>query len=61
MYVDRELHVLCLELVLHLLSSPSGQLDPLQLPQHPTGNHNWGTNLNMLRLGQHEQKGRMAG
>lgn len=39
MYADGELHVLCLELALHLLSSPSGMLDPLQLPQDPTGKH----------------------
>ncbi|KAF6261767.1 kinase-like domain-containing protein [Scenedesmus sp. NREL 46B-D3] len=38
MYADGELHVLCLELALHLLSSPSGMLDPLQLPQDPTDN-----------------------
>jgi hypothetical protein len=37
MYVDQELHVLCLELALHLLSSPSGMLDPLQLPKDPAG------------------------
>jgi hypothetical protein len=36
-YVDQELHMLCLELALHLLSSPSGMLDPLQLPQDAAG------------------------
>ncbi|KAF8065888.1 hypothetical protein HT031_002949 [Scenedesmus sp. PABB004] len=37
MYVDAELHGLCLELALHLLGTPAGMLDPLQLPQEPTG------------------------
>jgi hypothetical protein len=36
-YVDLELHVLCLELALHLLVTPDGQLDPVQLPHEPSG------------------------
>lgn len=48
MYVDRELHVLCLELALHLLSSPSGMLDPLQLPQDPSGERHTFLNDNLL-------------
>lgn len=43
-YADRDLHVLCLELALHLLGTPAGSLDPLQLPQEPTGGdlaHYW--------------------
>lgn len=37
MYADEELHVLCLELVLHLLGTPAGLLDQLQLPKEPSG------------------------
>jgi hypothetical protein len=47
-YVDKELHVLCVELVLHLLSSPSGQLDPLQLPQNTTGEYSRQTCCKMV-------------
>lgn len=36
-YADQELHVLCVELALHLLGTPTGQLDQLQLPQEPSG------------------------
>lgn len=36
-YVDQELQVLCLELALHLLGTPMGSLDQLQLPQEPAG------------------------
>lgn len=36
-YVDKELQALCLELALHLLGTPAGLLDPLQLPQEPAG------------------------
>eukprot|EP00775_Hariotina_reticulata_P006738 gene6738-6958_t len=35
LYADLELQVLCLELALHLMSTPAGVLDPLQLPQDP--------------------------
>lgn len=37
MYIDAELHVMCLELALHLLATPTGQLDPVQLPHEPSG------------------------
>jgi hypothetical protein len=37
MYLDQELHVLCMQLALHLLVTPSGQLDPVQLPTEPSG------------------------
>lgn len=37
LYADLELQVLCLELALHLMSTPAGVLDPLQLPQDPAG------------------------
>jgi hypothetical protein len=37
MYLDQELHVLCMQLALHLLVTPSGQLDPVQLPAEPSG------------------------
>lgn len=37
MYIDPELHVLCMELALHLLVTPTGQLDFVQLPQEPSG------------------------
>jgi hypothetical protein len=37
-YMDLELHMLCIELALHLLVTPSGQLDPVQLPHEPSGN-----------------------
>lgn len=36
-YMDLELHALCMELALHLLVTPNGQLDPVQLPHEPTG------------------------
>lgn len=36
-YADQELHILCLELALHLLGTPLGLLDQLQLPQDPSG------------------------
>lgn len=37
LYIDSELHVLCMELALHLLVTPTGQLDPVQLPHEPSG------------------------
>jgi hypothetical protein len=37
LYMDPELHVLCLELALHLLVTPTGQLDSVQLPHEPSG------------------------
>lgn len=37
LYMDPELHVMALELVLHLLVTPAGLLDAVQLPHEPSG------------------------